>query len=328
MALSAAVALLATACASPAVRTDPNWIEPGDGSRIYVEVAVPAARGRQGPAADTTLVVPLAVWFAPDLAPLALGRTVAFYGLRGRSRSAPGDPPRIGIDADVAELEAVREALGLERVAILGWSYMAGVAVRYALAHPERVERLVLVAPMPARKEPHWRVFAERFAERVDPEALARLEEALADDDTLARRPDQIHRHYLATYLPAYVADRDTLARMKSRPWTKLDERPDRAAGWQERVHVRLGDWDWRAELDAVRVPVLIVQGKDDVLPLAAAREWEDALPDARLLELDGVGHLPWLEDPFPFFVQVASFLADGELDEATLFAIAEAVME
>lgn len=327
-AAACALALTLVGCVSPAAtRTDPNWIDLADGSRLYVEVAT-GPRSRSAEDADVeTLLVPLAVWFAPDLELLAFNRRVVFYGLRGRSRSIAGEPPRVGLEADVAELEAVREALGLERVSILGWSYMAGVATRYALEHPGRVDKLVLVAPFPLRKVPHWDVFAERFQERLDPEEVARLEAALADEDLARSRPDQIQRRFLAAYMPAYVADPDSLGRMKSRPWTKLDERPDRAAAWQERVHVRLGEWDWREAVGALRIPVLIVQGTDDVLPLAAAREWEACLSDARLLELDGIGHVPWLEDPFSFFVQVESFLSDG-IDEATLFAIANAATE
>jgi len=306
------------ACVSPAAggRTAPDWIDLPDGSRLHVEST------GEGP---ETLVVPLAVWFAPDLAPLAINRHTVFYGLRGRSRSLPGEPPRIGIEADVAELEAVREALGLERISILGWSYMAGVAARYALAYPDRVEKLVLVAPFPLRKDPYWDLFATRFQERLDPEQLRRLDAALADEDLARRKPDWIHRRYLAAYMPAYVNDPNSLGRMKSEPWSKLDTRPDHAAAWQERVHVRLGDWDWRAEVEALACPVLIVQGTSDVLPLEVGREWSAALPNASLLELDDVGHMPWLEDPFSFFVQVESFLGGG-IDEVTLFAIARSV--
>ena len=298
---------------------DPNWIHLDDGSRLYVE----ASAGSQ----EETLLVPLAMWFAPDLELLALGRRVVFYGLRGRSRSVAGEPQAIGIDADVRELEAVRDALGIERVSILGWSYMGGVAARYALRHPEHVDKLVLVAPLPLRKEPYWDQFKERFRAKVDPEDLHRLETALADKELGETRRDQVHRHFLAATMPAYVSDPDSLGRMQSRPWSKLDERPDRAAAWQERVHVRLGDWDWRGEMATLTCPVLIVQGTDDVLPAASSREWEATLQDGRLLELDGIGHLPWLEDPFSFFVQIESFLAD-ELDEAVLFQIAEAVSE
>jgi pimeloyl-ACP methyl ester carboxylesterase len=309
-----------TACVTPAAgaRTSKNWVDLPDGSRLYVESA---GEGSE------TLIVPLAVWFAPDLAPVALNRKTVFYGLRGRSRSVPGTPPEIGIDADVAELESLRQSLGLERISILGWSYMAGVAVRYALRHPERVEKLVLVSPIPVRKDPHWNLFVERFGERIDPDQLRQLEAALEDEELAKRKPDWIHRRFLAAYMPAYVSDPDSLGRMKSRPWSKLDTRPDRAAAWQERVHVRLGDWDWREEARTLRCPVLVVHGEDDPLPIAAGREWSELLPDASLLALDGVGHLPWLEEPFAFFVQVESFLG-GEIDEAALFAIAQSVTE
>jgi proline iminopeptidase len=57
-------------------------------------------------------------------------------------------------------------------------------------------------------------------------------------------------------------------------------------------------------------VPTLIVHGEDDLDPVEEAREWVAALPDARLLTLEGVGQFPWVEAPERFYGAVNRFLA------------------
>jgi len=74
-------------------------------------------------------------------------------------------------------------------------------------------------------------------------------------------------------------------------------------------VAASLGSWDWRPALGRVNAPVLIVHGSADPLPPAGGREWAAALPDARLLLLQGVGHFPYLEAPEAFFSAVDTFL-------------------
>ena len=63
-----------------------------------------------------------------------------------------------------------------------------------------------------------------------------------------------------------------------------------------------LGDWDWRPALGAVNAPALVIHGAHDHVPLESAREWASALPNGRLLVLEGSGHFPYLEMPERFF--------------------------
>jgi len=70
-----------------------------------------------------------------------------------------------------------------------------------------------------------------------------------------------------------------------------------------------LGDWDWRPALHAVKAPALVIHGKLDFLSVESAREWAAALPNPRLLLLDGSGHFPYVEVPERFFTAVEAFL-------------------
>jgi pimeloyl-ACP methyl ester carboxylesterase len=269
------------------------------------------------------VIVPLSTWFADDMQPFADVRSAVFYGLRGRSRSpAPdGDVP-LDLALDVRDLEAVRAAEGLERVSIVGISYGAALAVHYALAYPERVAKLVLVAPLPPRRAPYWPTVQQELERRTDAALVAELERlragGLADQD-----PEAWCRAWLSLQLRTSVHETESLARVASRPCTELDPRPERAAAAMQTVLDALGDWDWRADLAAVEVPTLVVAGAEDVVPMDAAREWVAALPRGKLLELPEVARMPWIEDPVSFFVTVESFLGDG-LDEAAVLRLME----
>jgi pimeloyl-ACP methyl ester carboxylesterase len=70
-----------------------------------------------------------------------------------------------------------------------------------------------------------------------------------------------------------------------------------------------LGDWDWTPSLSKAVAPTLIIQGELDPLPIESARKWATAMPNARLLELKGVGHFPYVETPDVFFAAVDRFL-------------------
>jgi pimeloyl-ACP methyl ester carboxylesterase len=129
-------------------------ITTGDGARLYYRVV--------GTTSDTVVIVHggamgLAMdYIKPDLEPLTTTHTLIFYDQRGSGRSTlVTDPARMTVQSHVADLEAVRRHFGLDRLTLLGHSWGAGLAARYAAAHPQQVERLVLVGAMMIRNDPY-----------------------------------------------------------------------------------------------------------------------------------------------------------------------------
>src|SRR5207248_1958070 len=101
-----------------------GWLPAEEGLRLHYEL-----RG----SGSQAVVVPLAVYLAGPLGPLADGQRLIFYDLRGRGRSdAVRDPARIGITHDLTDVEAVRRHFELERMALVGFSYVGGMAAGYA----------------------------------------------------------------------------------------------------------------------------------------------------------------------------------------------------
>jgi pimeloyl-ACP methyl ester carboxylesterase len=69
------------------------------------------------------------------------------------------------------------------------------------------------------------------------------------------------------------------------------------------------GNYDWRPQLANLRVPRLVIHGREDGIPLAGARAWAAGFQDARLLVLSPAGHFPFIERPNEFFPAVDQFL-------------------
>ncbi len=74
--------------------------------------------------------------------------TVIYYEQRGCGRSdQPLDPYTYSIDMLVSDLDELRQALGLERINLLGFAFGGELALEYALVYPEYVERLIVQSP-------------------------------------------------------------------------------------------------------------------------------------------------------------------------------------
>jgi proline iminopeptidase len=259
-------------------------------------------------AGDTALLVPLACSILPDLASLLPGLRIIGYDPRGRGRSdAVAADTALGVEADLADMEQVRAAVGLERVVLLGWSYFGGLAARYALAHRDRVGALVLVGALPIRRIPHFGQGAQAVAERIDADAMATLgRDARAGIHT--SEPEKFYRGWDRALASAYAASPGALDRMRADPCRCPNEHPAAVNTLLGLIWQTMGDWDWREDFLRFRTPTLVLYGDADFQPRATADEWS-RLPGAHLVTLPRAGHLAWLDRPDAFSEAIRSFL-------------------
>jgi proline iminopeptidase len=243
-----------------------------------------------------------------------------FYDRSGRGRSDPV-PAAVPLTfaSEFEDIEAVRAHIGLERFALMGWSYMGLVAGLYAAEHPDAVERLLLSgaiamryfgpAPvLPPELERELDEALRRQRERVDDQALKRLEAAHATGEW--RDGVAYCREHRRLSGPRQFGRPEAMLRTKSDPCELPNEWPTNIGNLMQRVFASLGEkWDFRDRVRDVRAPTLVVHGLQDLVPPNAARLWATLVRDARVLWLEGVGHFPWLEDPEAFFPAVDGFL-------------------
>lgn len=262
-----------------------------------------------------TLVVPNANWLADPLQPLAEGRRLILYDPRSRGRSSTvTDHRQLGLEEDVSDLEAVRRYFGLDRMALLGASYHAAITALYALENPERVERLLLVCPITPKRPGEWAQETPTSEVLIHPPGIPRLEEmrreALDRDDPVAFCRAWF-THFL---LPAQMGEPAAIVRFPIEDVCSFpNEWPQHTMSlYFDHIIPKMDDWDFRPRLTALEMPVLVMQGTDDLVPLEASSEWAAYAPNAYLLRIEGAGHHPYLERPREFFPAADRFLQGG----------------
>ena len=204
-------------------------------------------------------------------------------------------PSRFTLDGVVDALEATF-ATTEPPLSVVGWSLGGLVAMRWALAHPDRVERLALVATSP------------RFVAAGDwPHAMA--------PETLARFGDELRvawkltvQRFLALQLHGGEHSRALLADMRERLLTRNPPSPATLA----EALALLRDSDFRTDAAGIEQPALVISGDRDTLAFpAAGRFLAEQLPNARFELIAGAAHVPFLSHADAFGAALAGFL-DG----------------
>lgn len=214
--------------------------------------------------------------------------------------SSSGGPPYTMIQWD-ADLEALRRHWGHPRWVVGGHSFGAGLALAYALEHPDRTEAVIwLSCVVRLCGQPDWHDRYRRARlERIPPDRRGRF---------LRLRHERDLRGPLR---PALEAERASIAVR-----TEFGG-PGAAKRWAARLEAELAaanaeanrelgaefvryfaDQAIRERIRTLEAPVLLVHGDADPRPIAAVEALAGELRHGELVMLPGVGHFPYLEAP------------------------------
>ena len=252
------------------------------------------------------VIVPAAVYMEYEFEQLAdESRTLILYDTRGRGRSsAIGDVSKFSMDFEIADLEALRQHLGKEKVSLIGWSYMGGLVILYANQFPDHVNRIVQIGPI----SPTYELFQQARSTSLDEESMAQLkklqEEGLAESD-----PERYCKESWNIYMKQIFFDPDKIGWMRSDMCKCENETLNNVSIQIGGIIGSIGEWDWREEVQGLEAPVLTIHGESDSLPLEGSRVWVQTLRNARLLLVHEAGHLPFVEQPGVFYPAVDTFL-------------------
>jgi pimeloyl-ACP methyl ester carboxylesterase len=307
LALLAAI-LFSGACAKPP--EPPAAAVPPPPTEGLVEVA-PGIRvhWRSFGSGPDTLVVVRAGDLSPQFERLAKGRRVILYDPRGRLGSDPVEPSQVSFENEIADLEKFREAMGLEKMQLLGWSHYGMATGVYAIRHPERVSRLVQMMPGTPARHRWLELGMQTMQSRIPADAWKALE-ALEKKGEFAGQPILRCRETKKALHPAFVgnpADAEKIDLSVCRLPTEWD---DYLAGWWGALFGSMGDWDYREQARSLPMPRLVVHGEKDFIPYAGSEAWAEGNANARLLVMPGIGHYPTVEAPDAFFGAVETFLS------------------
>jgi proline iminopeptidase len=281
-----------------------GYVTTDDGLRLWFQTV------GSGP---QVVVLPNGLHLLDDFRCLAPSRTLVFYDVRNRGRSdTVTDPAKLerGIHNDVDDLDAVRRHFALDRLNLIGHSYMGLMVILYAMKHPANVDRVVQIAPMgphqgkshPAHLTNTDSVLGETFAK------LAELQKERASHD-----PEEFCRKFWSILRVIYVTDPKDAEKVR---WDRCDLANERnfMPYWTGAILPSIQSLSLTAEDFAeVEAPVLTLHGtKDRSAPYGGGRDWASLLPNARLLSLEGAGHAPWIESGPAVFSGIEAILRSG----------------
>ena len=192
------VLLAATATAAPALEATEGFVTAEKGVELYY---VKVGRGAQ------TVILPARLFTFEDFRWLAERYTVISYDMRNRGRSsriedlAKGSSAskisrKFSLQADVADLEAIRRHFGVDKAHLIGYSYLGLMVMLYALDHPQHVERIVQLGPVPLK-----------FGTQYRPEYVATDRQEVIDRHGGARLRELRESNYHTTQPRAYCEE-------------------------------------------------------------------------------------------------------------------------
>jgi proline iminopeptidase len=229
---------------------------------------------------------------------VAAHRLVILYDQRGTgaSKHLQPDAPQT-MEAQIADLDAIRRTLALERVAVLGDSYGGMIAMAYAAAHPEHVARLILSDSA----APSWKSMVHLLPQ-VFPD---REEEGEKEAKKLAADPEAVARAGLVNHMRQMFYSTE----MRDAYLTHMGDLGFEPAvgGAVQRATENL---DLTAKLPGFHFPTLVITGRYD-MNVAALTAWRmaHAIPGAQLVFFEKSGHLPAYEEPDRYLQTLESFL-------------------
>ena len=240
------------------------------------------------------------------------GRQVIFYDQLGCGLSDhPHDPSLWDVPLFVEEVGAVRQALGLGRLHILGQSWGGMLGMEYALTKPHGLESLV-VANSPASMT-QWVSEANRLRAELPEEVQATL--LRHEDAGTTDSPEYVEA--VMVFYSRHVCRVDPLPEYVQRSFTQIDADPEvyhTMNGPSEFFVVgKLKPWDITPRLGEIAVPTLVLSGRYDEATPLIAETVQKGISGAEWVLFEESSHMPHVEETEQYLEVVDGFLTRVE---------------
>ncbi|MEZ4772461.1 MAG: alpha/beta hydrolase [Bacteroidia bacterium] len=248
-------------------------------------------------------------YLQPVAEKLAHNDRIILPDLRGTGQSQPEvySPETINLATICADLDTLRESLGLKEWVVYGHAFGGMLAMEYAARYPESVKALVLSNSGGIDLE-----FMESFGDNYEMRITQTDRDSLwfwENDFRKAKNPDLAWRNHFRLEQIPYLYDRRQIDRlMRYFPVGSFSEKTS------DLLWLDLETNYYPAEaLRNFRKPVLVIGGRQDPIGAGTAYKIRENLPDSRLIFLERCGHYPWIEQPEEYFYRISQFLNEVE---------------
>jgi len=237
------------------------------------------------------------VW-QPWLAGYSRQRMLVRYDQRGCGLS-DRDAEDLSLDAQVADLEAVVDAAGLDRFALVGASQGGAISIAYAARHPERVTRLVVsggYARGPMKRNP----------------SLEQVKEAQITVELIRLGWGRENPAYRQLFTSLFIPDSSPEEAASFNELERVSTSPE----WAARLVASFGPIDVTPLAPLVKCPTLVLHARGDGrVPFEEGRLIAGLVPGARFVPIEGRNHVFLGREPAfaQFFAELDAFLGASE---------------
>jgi L-proline amide hydrolase len=241
------------------------------------------------------------------------GRRVIFYDQLGCGRSSlpEAKPEMWTVDLFVEEVDAVRRALGLDRIHLLGQSWGGMLGMEYALTQPEGLESLT-VASSPASMI-QWVEEANRLREDLPPE----VQQTLLKHEAEGTVDSPEYEEAMNVFYARHVCRAEPAPEYVQRTFSAIARNPEvyHTMNGPSEFHVvgTLKTWDIIPRLGEIRVPSLVTSGRHDEATPLIAETVHKGIPGSEWIIFEESSHMAHAEEPERYMQVLDDFLSRVE---------------
>jgi proline iminopeptidase len=222
--------------------------------------------------------------YLPALDPLTEYMQLVYIDFRGSGRSACPGERTYTIEQNVLDVEALRNYLGLEKIAVLGQSYGGIAAQAYGIKYPDKLSFLILLTTAS-----NYRVFEkarEELRKRGTPEQIAMAEKYLWPG---AFPDNETYLEFYKTFANLYT--------VKPVNMEAFSEAMSRAVLSYKALNRGFsGDlktFDFNKDLHRIACPTLLIGGREDwICPIACTEEIGSRIPSCETVIIENSSHI------------------------------------
>jgi L-proline amide hydrolase len=245
---------------------------------------------------------------------LADERRVVFYDQIGAGNSAlsePHDPAMWTPELFVEEVDAVRAALRLERVHVIGHSWGGMLGMQYASGRPTGL--VSLIAESSPASVPDWMPEVQRLRSELPPE----VESTLREHEAAGTTDDPAYEEAEMVFYKRHVCRVDPWPDWLVECFSILAANPEvyHSMNGPSEFHVigSISDWDIMDRLGQIEVPTLVFSGRYDEVTPAITEAAHRAIPGSEYVVMEESSHMSQAEEPDKTLALVRDFLARAE---------------